>query len=366
MKIRILLIITALCLTLSSCNISFGYPSDSTSLNTENVDTTIETTENDTTAETITTENITNKDTTIDITTTEIQTTEPQTTEITTTEPLPPQTTFPIENNIIDLNNILAQAAFVYNVTDDEIIAIKGQERKIIPASITKLLTIQYALTLAPANLEITPHADDLALVGAGSSTAYIKTHHRLTVAQLIKGMMLPSGNDAAYTLATGVVRYAEGDPDLSAKEAVKIFMNGLNEYAKTLGCNSTFFTVPDGLAGDEHYASLSDLIIIGKNALNCELITEYAKIVSEKVKYASGHTITWNNTNRLINPNDTYYSPYVTGLKTGSLTDNYCLYISAEINGATYLIGIFESPTKTSRYDDAHTIIDSILSISE
>ena len=235
-----------------------------------------------------------------------------------------------------------------------------------MPASITKLLSIQYALTVIPTDFEITPQPEELAMVGSGSSVAYIKKNHRLTVAQLIMGMMLPSGNDAAYTLAAGVGRYIMNDPNMSGKDAVNLFVQGMNEYARSIGCTDTFFTVPDGLAGEEHYTSLHDLMIIGKNALKCELITEYAKIVSTGVTYASGHTNTWNNTNRLINPDDTYYSPYVTGLKTGSLTNNYCLYISADINGSTYLIGIFKSPTKTSRYDDAHIIIDSLLELGE
>lgn len=305
------------------------------------------------------------------VTTKEEQTSEPtQTTETTTvpitTQPITTTTEAAPSENKVDLSEVLAQSSFVYDVTKGELLAACGYDNLINPASITKLLTIQYALTLAPEDLEITPHSDELAMVGEGSSVAYVKTNHRLTVAQLIKGMMLPSGNDAAYVLAAGVVRYANNDPDMSAEDAIRLFVNGMNEYAKGLGCTNTRFTVPDGLAEDEHYTSIHDLVIIGKNALNCKLITDYSKIVSENVKYASGHTITWNNTNRLIDPEDKYYSPYVTGLKTGSLTDNYCLYISAEINGSTYLIGIFTSPTKTSRYEDAHIIINSILALND
>lgn len=263
------------------------------------------------------------------------------------------------------MGSVLAESAFVFNVTKDELIAIKGEDNRICPASITKLFSILYALSVAPIGLEISPRAEELDMVGQGSSIAYIKTHHRLTVAQLIKGMLLPSGNDAAYSLAAGVSRYVYSSPDMCGSKAVRLFMEGVNKYAADLGCTDTVFTVPDGLAGCEHSTSLHDLILIGKEALKSSIITEYASIVSERVYYASGHSITWNNTNRLINPQDSYYSPYVTGLKTGSLTDNYCLYVSANINGETYLIGIFASPTTNSRYDDAHILIDSILSLT-
>lgn len=352
MKIKLTILLISICLLLCSCSFSFGYVNVTTEQTTETTD---ESTAPQTT-----------QPQTAQITTTPEITTEPvTTTPITTTQTTLPQSS-EVETELFDFDKVQAEAVFVYNVTDDELLAIKGQDRTIIPASITKLLTIQYALSIAPSDLEITPQASELALVGKGSSIAYIKTHHRLTVAQLIKGMMLPSGNDAAYALAAGVARYELNHPNLDGNDAVKHFVQGMNEYAASLGCTNTFFTVPDGLAGDEHYTSLHDLIIIGKNALKCNLITEYSKIVSERVKYASGHFMTWNNTNRLINPEDTYYSPYVTGLKTGSLNYNYCLYISAEIEGSTYLIGIFKSPTKTSRYDDAHIIIDSILDLNK
>ncbi len=359
MKLRLIILLLTI-LLLSSCTFDFGYINRTDSEITNDITTTE--------PFDITTESSTESHTSESISTP--LTTEPHTTPIITTSPdteitvtTEIQTTLP-ETTILDLDLISAETAFVYNVTAGEVISIKGNVQKIIPASITKLLTIQYALSIAPYDLEITPKAEELSMVGTGSSIAYIKTHHRLTVAQLVKGMMLPSGNDAAYALAAGVGRYISGNPNMNGSDAVQLFVQGMNEYAKSLGCTDTVFTVPDGLAGEEHYTSVNDLIIIGKNALKCDLITEYSKIVSEKVKYASGHTITWNNTNRLINPEDNYYSPYVTGLKTGSLTDNYCLYISAEINGSTYLIGIFKSPTKNLRYDDAHKIIDSILEL--
>lgn len=280
---------------------------------------------------------------------------------ITTTEEIfPPE--IPPSSVSEAILNVKAKNAFVFNVTEDSLIAMKGDGEMISPASVTKLLTILYALNVCPENYEITPKAEELALVGKGSSTAYIKTHHRLTVAQLVKGMLLPSGNDAAYALAAGVGRYVANDPNMNGADAVALFMQGVNGYAAELGCTGTVYTVPDGLAGDEHYTSTHDLILVGQAVLKNELMMSYTKIVSERVRYASGHYMTWNNTNRLINPTDSYYSPYVTGLKTGSLTDNFCIYASADINGCQYLIGIFGSPTKNSRYDDSHILIKAIL----
>lgn len=173
---------------------------------------------------------------------------------------------------------------------------------------------------------------------------------------------MMPSGNDAAYVLAAGVGRYISNDQSMSATDAVDLFMSNLNSYAKSIGCTGTHYSVPDGLARENHYTSTHDLIIVGKLASEHPLISKYANTVSEKVYYKSGQNITWNSSNYLINPNSEYYSPYVNGLKTGSLSGNNYIYVSAVINDKTYLIGIFGCSEKNDRYDDAHLLINAIL----
>ncbi len=296
-------------------------------------------------------------DITTEVTTTESKT---ETEPVGTTEETVPDVTPGTVSDAI--TSISASDAFVYNVNSGELLGIKGEGVNISPASITKLLTSLYALHAAPPDLVISPKTEELSLVGKNSSIAYIKTYHKLTVSQLIQGMLMPSGNDAAYALAAGIGRYIANDPNLSGKEAVELFMKGLNEYASEIGCNGTYFSVPDGLAYTDHYTSVHDLIIIGKLAVNNPIISKYAKTVSEKVYYVSSHSITWKNSNLLIDPKSEYYSPYVNGLKTGSLKNNYSIYVSAVINDNTYLMGIFGSPTKDGRYDDAHVIINAIL----
>lgn len=361
---RFIVLLLTFLLILSGCNADNG-ESVSGTKESDTIDTTSGVaTDTSDTADSI---DITEVPSTTEIAGTTLETTEtqtsttPETTEavVTTATPLPDSMPGTVSEII---STVSATNAFVYNATSDELLGKKGDGVNVSPASITKLLTALYALESAPSDLVISPKAEELALVGKNSSLAYIKTHHKLTVSQLIQGMMMPSGNDAAYALAAGVGRYIAGDSSMNGNDAVELFMKGLNEYAVKIGCTGTHFTVPDGLAGDEHYTSSHDMIIIGKMAVNNPIIAKYAKTVSQKVYYASGHTITWNNTNSLINPNSEYYSPYVNGLKTGSLTENYCLYVSAVINDNTYLIGIFGSPTKSGRYDDAHILINAIL----
>ena len=89
----------------------------------------------------------------------------------------------------------------------------------------------------------------------------------------LIEGMLLPSGNDAAYVLAAAAGRKIAKDPLLDGKRAVDVFMKQMKSYGTSIGLCGTNFTVPDGYAGNEHYICLrrqnrNNLNIYGINFL--------------------------------------------------------------------------------------------------
>ncbi len=250
---------------------------------------------------------------------------------------------------------------FVYDVSNDTIVFTKGENKVVYPGSTTKLLTALYALTILPENAVVTP-GNELSLVKEGSSIAYIKNHHKLTVSMLVEGMLVPSGNDAAYVLAAAAGRKIAGDESLDGIRAADIFMGGLNEYAKKIGLCGTYFTVPDGYAGNEHYTTTEDMAIIARLASKNELISEYTSKASSEVVYVSGHTNTWINTNKLLDPESEYYSRYAKGLKTGSIDDEYSLVFSFEFDdGREYIAGVFGSDNKNTRFEDALKIINEL-----
>ena len=254
---------------------------------------------------------------------------------------------------------VSAPQAFVYNATTNEILWMQGEHRVVYPASTTKLMSALYALTVLSPD-EIVTVGDEVTLIDPASSRAYITQGQQLSVEMLIEGMMLPSGNDAAYTLAAAAGRRTAGD-SLGAAEAIAAFLDGMNAYAVTLGLCGTDFTTPDGLADEQHYTTLEDLMLIAKAALANPTIAKYAAMHEDRVVYHSGEINTWTNTNALLDPDSPYYRENVTGLKTGSLTRNYCLLCSVEQDGATYIIGIFGAKTKAARFADACTIIDAL-----
>lgn len=250
-----------------------------------------------------------------------------------------------------------APQAFVYNADTEKIIFERGKEKILYPASTTKLLTALCALeVLSPEEL-ITP-GNELEMVNEHSSIAFIKTHHTLTCEMLIEGMLLPSGNDAAYALAAAAGNRLS-ECEMSGAEAVSVFVSEMNRYAKEIGMCGSNFTSPDGYFDEEHYSTVEDMAILASSAAENDIIMKYARLASDNVTYASGHTNTWKNTNLLLDPESKYYCPEVTGLKTGSLENNYCMICTFESRGVRYIAGVFTEIDGETRFADMKKIVE-------
>lgn len=255
-----------------------------------------------------------------------------------------------------DFPDINAAQAFVYDTELAKFVFLKGKEKILYPASVTKLLTILTALeNMAPDEL-VTP-GDELSLLDPQSSIAFIKTHHTLSVEMLIEAMLLPSGGDAAYALASASGRKLAGN-GATAEEAVTAFIKEMNEYARKIGMCGSNFTSPDGFYDPENYSTLEDMALLSIKAYENELIMKYASLPSDDVVYASGHSNRWINTNLMLHEESEYHSPYVKGLKTGTLEGNSCLVSVIEIGEKTYIAGVFSEKEKTMRFEDMLKIV--------
>ena len=253
---------------------------------------------------------------------------------------------------------IKSPQGFIYDVQNGCFVFTKGEEKVVYPGSTSKLVTALFALSVLPEN-EVVTAGEELDFVKPGSSVAYIKKGHRLTVEMLVEGMLLPSGNDAAYVLAAAVGREISGK-DISAMEALDVFISGLNAYAKQMGLCGTALTVPDGYAGEMHYTTTEDAALIAKAAMENPIIAKYARVYSADVVYASGEKNTWVSTNKLLDPESKYYSPHAKGLKTGSISGEYSLVFSFSFeDGREYIAGVFGADGRNERFEDANEIID-------
>ena len=136
-------------------------------------------------------------------------------------------------------------------------------DEKIYPASTTKRLTAIVALKYCEPDVVFKP-GNELSLIAADASVAYIKAHHELSLEMLIEGMMLPSGSDAAYVIAAGVGKMIAKNDSLSGIEASAVFVEEMNRYGKEeLGLTGSHFTCPDGYHDDDHYTTIIDIMTV-------------------------------------------------------------------------------------------------------
>lgn len=289
-------------------------------------------------------------------------TTEPPTAE--TTEP-----TVPMDWMTLPADRAISAAQyFVYDCEAKQFVT-KAEDisTKIYPASVTKLFTAYVALQYLDASKSVTA-GEVLNKVAAGSSVAEIKKGDTLTVEQLVAGMLLPSGNDAAYILAAeaGRAMYGEKGSSVSTDDAVNRFVKEMNDQAKLLGMNGTNFANPDGIHFDSHYSTYADLATLGTLVLADPIIMKYAAVSSMNVALASG-SVSWHNTNAIIDPNSEYYCSVCTGLKTGQTPmAGSCLLSAFEYKGRTLIVGVFGCKEVDDRFPDTLQLFNQAVGVSQ
>ncbi len=267
---------------------------------------------------------------------------------------LPPEPVFLPEEGIVQ-----CQDYFVYDCEKQQFLTFSQDlNAPVYPASITKLFTAYVALQYLDPDAVLTA-GEEQNFLEPNSSIAYIFEGYKLSVSMLVEGMLLPSGNDAAYLLAAAAGR-AHGGEDLSAASAVAHFVEMMNAEAEKLGMAGSHFTNPDGYHDPDHYTCYADLATIAHLALDTPLIAQYAATHQESVVYASGHTNTWTNTNRLLDPQSQYYCPDAIGLKTGNTEEaGSCLLSAFDAGDRVLVVGVFGCSSTSFRFRDTLTIYE-------
>jgi D-alanyl-D-alanine carboxypeptidase (penicillin-binding protein 5/6) len=182
-------------------------------------------------------------------------------------------------------------------------------------------------------------------------SSSKLKTGEKLPVKELLYGMLLPSGNDAAVALAEhfGPRFPARADPDPVAR-----FVAAMNQKAKSLGLKETSFADPNGLSKDD-LASARDLAALTWHARKLEAFRTYTgtRRHTARVTGLDGErSVTWETTNKLLEI-DGY-----DGVKTGTTTPaGQCLVASGARGDDQLIVVILGSTSTDGRYVDARNL---------
>ncbi|MDD3173716.1 MAG: serine hydrolase [Herbinix sp.] len=255
-----------------------------------------------------------------------------------------------ISNPDIDID---AEAAILFDADTKQVLYYKNPVKAVFPASTLKLLTSIVALNWCSVDEEVTI-GDEITMIASDSTRAYLKQGQILTIRNLLEGMLLPSGNDAAYAVAAYVGRKSLYNLQASKEEAVTEFVRLMNAQAKEIGVKNSCFKTPDGYDAVGQYTTAYDMGLIGIAAAGFDTITEIAHKSSSRNSFVSGEDVTWNNTNKLITRfSGKYYSPTI-GLKTGTSTmAGRCIITAAKKDGKEVICAIMDS-TAVGRWEDA------------
>lgn len=275
----------------------------------------------------------------------------------TTTSPVTttPQTPRPTPTDSFEALERDAKYVAVYDLQNDQLLYTTGLEQQIYPASTTKLLTLLFALTIADDDT-VFHVGSEINLAPQDSSKAKIYPGESYTLRDIVAALLLPSGNDAAYTLAATCGRMLASDDTLTNRQAVNRFVEGMNEYAASLGLTDTHFVTPDGYHDSDHVTTLADMLVIARMAMDHPLLAEIMAMPTYEVTDLSAHrSQVWLNSNFLLHEEMEYYYPYTTGCKTGFHTPaGACLIATAQKDGHELMVMIFKCSDKEARFSDA------------
>ncbi|BBH20778.1 hypothetical protein Back11_21230 [Paenibacillus baekrokdamisoli] len=265
--------------------------------------------------------------------------------------------TIPIHNGQPQMAALEAESALLMDEKTGAILFSKNAHKRLYPASTTKILTAIIALEKGNPNDMVTV-GDEIQLMVAGESSAGLFEGERLSLKDLIAAMLLPSGNDAARTIARYVVSKEEGKT-VSAAVSMEQFANLMNEKAQALGAEESHFVNPQGSHDPDHYTTAYDLAIIAKEARKNKL---FRTLVSETEHQIDAGKLTQTviNRNKLLQPDSGFYYKGTSGIKTG-FTDEagYCVVASASRKSKD-LIAVVLHSTATGVWNDAEILLQA------
>jgi serine-type D-Ala-D-Ala carboxypeptidase (penicillin-binding protein 5/6) len=233
------------------------------------------------------------------------------------------------------------RAYYLVDFATDTVLASNDADEQLQPASLTKLMTAYVVFSaLRSGQIKI----DDQAPVSVkawhqGGTRMFIEPNSRVAVGDLVRGMLIQSGNDASVALA----EFVGGSVDE--------FVAQMNAAANKLGMHNSQWKNPHGLPARDHYTTAHDLAILAKSII--AQFPDYYRLYSEREFSYNG--ITQQNRNQLL-----WKDPSVDGMKTGHTgAAGYCIVSSAEREGMRLIAVVLGAQSPRLRNDGTKKLLD-------
>ena len=256
---------------------------------------------------------------------------------------------FMVHVNAVELD-ISSKNAILYNMDSGEVLYEKDADEKVSIASLTKIMTALVSIeNIKDLDSQVVLTADDFkGLVEANAVTAGFTKGEVVTYRDLLYGLLLPSGADAAKALARNIAGSEEN------------FIKMMNEKVGEMNLKNTHFSTVIGLDDDNNYSTAREVALIFKEALKNE---DFKTIITTKEYTSSDGKVKFHST---IQSNAKKFEidvPYILGGKTGTTTDaGLCLATIAKENDVNYMLvtlGALYDKKAPHNIEDAQTIYD-------
>ena len=247
-----------------------------------------------------------------------------------------------VSADVSDSLDINAQGVVLMETSTGEIIYKKNENKRLSPASITKIMTmllvveaIENKQLKLQDKIKTTEHAASM-----GGSQIWLEVGEEMSAHDLLKSVAVGSANDAAVSLAEHIA---------GSEEA---FVAKMNERAKSLGMKNTNFTNACGLDDDSLYTTAKDVAIMSAELIKHEFIKQYTTIWMDSVRNESVQLV---NTNKLVR-----FYQNCTGLKTGTTSKaGYCLSATAKRDGMELVAVVMGADNSNDRFASAKKLLN-------
>jgi len=240
---------------------------------------------------------------------------------------------------IEELPMIEASAYIAVETESNSVLFEHNADEQLYPASVTKLLTALVAVEHLNPDDVLTVAQEDVDGLYEQGSSVFLRNGEEVTFDNMLKYLLVASGNDAANTIARSVA----GSP--------QAFADLMNQKALELGCTGTEFTNPTGLPDDNHKTTARDIYLIAMEVLKNPLLAEICSTAKLTFPATNLHDeTTFYSTNHLISTykDDRYFYDGATGMKTGwTGAAGMCLVATAERNDLSIMTVVLGAPKR-------------------
>lgn len=249
--------------------------------------------------------------------------------------------------------NLYSESAILMDSESGMILFSKDAEKKMYPASTTKILTAIIAIENCKPNDMVTVSSSSISTIPSGYTSSYLVEGEEISVRDLITVFLVHSANDAGYVLAEHI------------SGSIKKFAELMNKKALEIGCKNSNFVNPSGIHDSNHYSTAYDLCLIAKYCMKNEAFRYFVSLENCTIPATNKSNIRkYANTNDLINSSSKYFLNDCIGIKTGYTSEAKNCLISCFKKNELELLCVVLGASYTengdsARYFDSRTLHD-------